>query len=423
MVFSLDRYAIGSVCDEDFSHLQALYIHIPFCRSKCVYCDFDSHPVCSRDGMADFERYVDSLIARLDCFGRARALSHVATVYIGGGTPTILGELLVRLVDAVMRWCNPSEFTCEANPESFTSALAHRLRSRGVTRISLGVQSFHDNELQALGRIHSAEQAEHAVRLAVSCGFDVSADLMCGIPLQTLDSWYASLSRLVACKPSHISVYPLSVEEGTPLEGMIADDPSLEPDEDFQASCMEVARDRLTSSGYARYEVASYALSGARCRHNISYWSGTSYLGLGRSASSMLRHSEFQALSSLFPGVVIDDRVSRVRLTQRDDAASRFEVDPLTSREAVAEDLMLACRMTDGIAPELLDVANLYIPRKALDEACARAVALGLATWTDSSADSSSRGRRLVPTDRGWLEGNVLFELFWDLANGSDTIE
>ena len=423
MVADFDRYAIASGDDEDFSHLRSLYIHVPFCRSKRVYCDFDSQPTCSRDAEVDFERYVDAVITRLDSFGRAGALSHIATVYIGGGTPTILGELLVRLVDAVMRWCHPSEFTCEANPESFTPSLAHRLRSHGVTRISLGVQSFHDNELRALGRIHSADEAERAIRLAASCGFNVSADLMCGVPLQTFESWSESLSRLIACKPNHVSVYPLSVEEGTPLDGMIADDPSLEPDEDFQASCMEIARDRLAASGYARYEVASYALSDKRCRHNISYWSGTSYLGLGRSASSMLRNSEFQALSSLFQGVVIDDKVSRVRLTQRDDAASRFEVDPLTSREAVAEDLMLACRMTDGMAPELFDAASLYIPRRALDDACARAVALGLATWTDSSADSCSRARRLIPTDRGWLEGNVLFELFWDLATGSDSIE
>lgn len=423
MVADFDRYAIASGDDEDFSHLQALYIHVPFCRSKCVYCDFDSQPICSCDAKADFERYIDAVIARLDSFGRAGALSHIATVYIGGGTPTILGDLLVRLVDAVMRWCRPCEFTCEANPESITLALAHCLRRCGVTRISLGVQSFHDNELRALGRIHSADEAERAIRLATSCGFDVSADLMCGIPLQTFESWNESLSRLIACRPNHVSVYPLSVEEGTPLDVMIADDPSLEPDEDVQASCMEIARDRLRASGYSRYEVASYALPGKRCQHNIAYWSGTSYLGLGRSASSMLRHSEFRALAPLFPGVAIDDQVSRVRLTQRDDLASWFEVDPLTSREAAAEDLMLACRMTDGISAELLGETSLYLPRKALADACARAVGLGLATWYDEASDGCSRGRRLIPTDSGWLEGNVLFELFWDLATGSDTIE
>ena len=418
-----DRYRVSSADAEDFSHIQALYLHVPFCRAKCVYCDFDSQPLCSTTTSAKIGSYVDALVSRVNDFGQAGALEHISTVYIGGGTPTVLGPALLRLVKAVTRWCSPLEFTCEANPESFTIDLAEDLKNCGVTRVSLGVQSFEDSELHALGRIHSAEQAAQAIRVAKSFGFDVSADLMCGIPLQTSESWDRTLSRLLSCEPDHVSIYPLSVEEGTPLDLMVCRDPSLEPDEDFQAACMIAARDRLSSAGFNRYEVASYARPGKRCRHNISYWNGASYLGIGRSASSMLRNSEFKRLSFLFGTVSLDESIGRVRLTQRDDAGSLFEVDSLHPHEAAAEDLMLACRMTNGISETLLAETVLHLSRPALVRACDRAVELGLAVWKESEKGHSIEGRRLVPTDAGWLEGNVLFELFWDLSVQSDTIE
>lgn len=406
----------------DCSRVQALYLHIPFCRSKCVYCDFDSRVVCS----AQFERqahvYVESVISRLQAFGKIGALEHIDTVYIGGGTPTLLGELLVKLVDTVMDWCRPQEFTCEANPESFSRELAGSLREHGVTRISLGVQSFDDRELKRLGRIHSAAVAEEAIRRAISLGFDVSADLMCGIPLQTDESWKASLSHLVSCGPDHVSVYPLTIEEGTVLDAMAQKDPALEPDEDFQASCMQFARDYLHDHGFDRYEVASYAKKGKRCRHNIAYWTGVSYLGIGRSASSMLARSEYESLSSFFPGVRVDDASARIRLTQLDNRGERFDLDALSAQEAAAEDLMLACRMTDGISERLLRTASDVIPEIDVSRACDRAVNMGLARWTHVGMGNNDRNRRLVPTDSGWLEGNVLFELLWDLAYASDKI-
>ena len=169
--------------------IEALYLHIPFCQSKCAYCDFDSVAACSLDDARAAQAcYLDRLTNRVDAFGTAGLLDGVRTVYIGGGTPSLLGMRLVELVRSVMQWCAPEEFTCEANPESFTSSLALQLARAGVTRISLGVQSLQEEELKAVGRIHSATQALDAICCAKDAGLDVSCDLMCGLPLQTQDS-------------------------------------------------------------------------------------------------------------------------------------------------------------------------------------------------------------------------------------------
>ena len=406
----------------------ALYVHVPFCAQKCRYCDFDSRSFAPCDLYTALDAYFEQLYARLDAFGRTGALEHIRSVYVGGGTPSLAGERLVELVRRVVAWCKPVEFTCEANPESLTVDLAEALAVAGVTRISLGVQTLDNDELAAIGRIHDAERALSAIATVKDAGLDVSCDLMCGLPGQTTASWGRTLDGVLAAAPHHVSVYPLTLEEGTPLYRMACRDESLEPDEDFQAACMDMARDRLSAAGYHPYEVASYALDGHECAHNIAYWTGQGYLGLGRSAAGMLDAEDFDRLAELFPGVPPRGDAYRVRLVQRDDAATAFEAEYLSQREAAAEDLMLACRMTRGVGPDLLVRAARVIPADELVSACDRALELGLAAWVSDADDhhvssvASSDvigGRvraRLVPTHLGWLDGNVLFELFWDLA-------
>ena len=387
---------------------KALYLHIPFCRARCAYCDFDTraYGACELDVLA--EAYCEQLTKRLEAFGVAGALAEVETVYIGGGTPSALGERLPELVRSVRRWCAPVELTCEANPESFTGKLAEELAEAGVTRISLGVQSLVDTELRAIGRIHDAEHALDAIARAKRFGFSTSCDLMCGLLGQTLDSWKRTLGTAIAADPDHVSVYPLQVEEGTPLERRIEAGELAVPDEDFQADAMELARDSLTAAGLQPYEVASYARLEHACRHNIAYWTGKSYLGLGRSAAGMMTVEEFHEFASLFLGVCVPrDDAARIRIKQLDGAGEQFDAETLTAREAAAEDLMLACRMTAGIPLGLLRRSTDVIPVADLRRACERAVSLGLATWT---------GDALTPTKLGWLDGNELFELFWDLA-------
>lgn len=406
----------------------ALYVHVPFCAQKCRYCDFDSRSFAPCDLSAALDVYFEQLFARLDAFGKAGALDHIRTVYVGGGTPSLAGERLVELTRRIRACCAPVEFTCEANPESLTAELATALAKVGVTRVSLGVQTLDNTELIAIGRIHDADRALAAIATVKNVGLDVSCDLMCGLPGQTAASWKRTLDGVLAAAPHHVSVYPLTLEEGTPLYRMACRDESLEPDEDFQAACMDTARERLGASGYHPYEVASYALDGHECAHNIAYWSGQGYLGLGRSAAGMLDAEDFDRLAGLFPGASSRGDAYRVRLVQRDDDATVFVAEYLSQREAAAEDLMLACRMTRGVASDLLVRAARVIPADGLTAACDRALELGLATWVPetlevhegpfTSADvlAGHVRARLAPTHLGWLDGNVLFELFWDLA-------
>ena len=476
---------------------RALYLHIPFCRAKCLYCDFDSRALTGCALEEAIGAYCEGLSAQVDAHGNAGELSAVETVYVGGGTPSLLGGRLVGLVDLVRSYCEPVEFTCEANPESFTLDLAQALRAAGVTRISLGVQSLNASELKAIGRVHSAEQAMLAIAQAKAAGFSTSCDVMCGLPGQTLDTFAETLRSLVTLNPDHVSVYPLQLEEGTPLARMEEAGEMEVPDEDFQAQCMDLAAEVLEEAGYERYEVASYAKPGHRCRHNIAYWTGKPYLGLGRSAASMLdvckgecREVRFiarpdaqkgegswmrgealspkeenllsssdarrgEGLSSCpderneeglsarekglsarekglsareegllskgkalppidanlsmdgLSSVRVSSDVARIRFKQLDDAGGQFETEELSAREAAAEDLMLACRMTDGISADLLARATGIIPDDELSIACQQAVEKGLAVWD---------GGALRPTHLGWLEGNELFGIFWDLA-------
>ncbi len=406
----------------------ALYAHVPFCAQKCRYCDFDSRSFAPCDLSAALDVYFEQLFARLDAFGKAGGLDQIRTVYVGGGTPSLAGERLVELARRIHAWCAPVEFTCEANPESLTAELAAALAKVGVTRVSLGVQTLDNIELTAIGRIHDADRALAAIATVKNAGLDVSCDLMCGLPGQTTASWKRTLDGVLAAAPHHVSVYPLTLEEGTPLYCMACRDESLVPDEDFQAACMDVARELLGAAGYHPYEVASYALDGHECAHNIAYWTGRGYLGLGRSAAGMLDAEDFDRLAGLFPGVSSRGDSYRVRLVQRNDDATAFEAEYLSQREAAAEDLMLACRMTRGVASDLLVRAACVIPTGELTAACDRALELGLATWVPetlgvhegpfTSADvlAGHVRARLAPTHLGWLDGNVLFELFWDLA-------
>lgn len=406
----------------------ALYAHVPFCAQKCRYCDFDSRSFAPCELGAALDAYFEQLHARLDAFGKAGALDRIRTVYVGGGTPSLAGERLVELARRIRAWCAPVEFTCEANPESLTAEFAAALAKAGVTRVSLGVQTLDNTELTAIGRIHDADRALAAIATVKDAGLDVSCDLMCGLPGQTAASWKRTLEGVLAAAPHHVSVYPLTLEEGTPLYRMACRDESLEPDEDFQAACMDTARERLSAAGYHPYEVASYALDGHECVHNIAYWTGQGYLGLGRSAAGMLDAEDFDRLAGLFPGVSSRGDAHRVRLVQRDDAATAFEAEYLSQREAAAEDLMLACRMTRGVGPDLLVRAARVIPTSELAASCDRALELGLATWVPDGVEGYAgriaskdviAGRacaRLAPTHLGWLDGNVLFELFWGLA-------
>ena len=401
----------------------ALYVHLPFCVRKCAYCDFASWETPRGDEA--MSRYVDALCSQLKEARDAGLLDACETAYVGGGTPTMLGTAdLARLV-RTMRDVAPylRELTCEANPDSLDDGVLRTLAEAGVTRLSIGVQSLQDGELAALGRLHDAQRAEQRVAAAVASGLDVSLDLMCATPLQTDANWADTLRRAIDLGVGHISVYPLQIEEGTPLAVRLGDDDPDWNDPAVQAHRMEMAEELLTAAGLARYEVASYARPGKACRHNQAYWTGLPYLGLGTGASSMLTAEGYEELRRRWGRLPRrPDDAARVRLTissartevaQHGDLASLdADVEFLTESQAAAEDLMLAMRMARGADPALLLHAQHALGTDAVDEAIAWCLERKLASW---------QGERLAPTHEGWLLGNELYGALWDLADGEPT--
>lgn len=394
----------------------ALYLHVPFCVRKCAYCDFASAATRRDDPLVG--AYADSLAAMVRSAEAAGLLEGLATAYLGGGTPSLLGvERLAALVSAVPP---VEELTFEANPESFSGEMAKAAKAAGATRVSLGVQSLDDCELAALGRVHDAERAVAALREAAASGLRVSADIMAAVPHQTPKSLVASISGVVQAGASHVSVYPLIIEEGTAFGAAVDAGTMEEPSDDEEAAAMEAAEDVLDGLGFSRYEVASYALPGERCRHNLNYWNGTPYLGLGTAAASMVDRGLYERLCRAgFDVPAPGADAARIRLSctsgARDIAAAAgdvsrlsFEVEELTARQAVAEDLMLAARTADGIGTDLLERACEDIGCASVHRTLDALVEEGLL---------SPAGDAFAPTERGWLMGNVVFGALWDLAS------
>lgn len=400
----------------------ALYLHIPFCAQKCFYCDFSSWSTRQDDNR--MKDYVKALKHQLDEAAQLGLLAATKTVYMGGGTPSLLGQDAVDLAQNVSALMQPSEFSMEANPDSLSDDLLANLSKGGVTRISLGVQSFNDNELKSLGRVHSAELANDRVLAAKERGYDVSVDLMCAIPEQTERSWEYSLSRFVSLGVDHVSVYPLTIEDGTALAKQTQDKDTPWNAYDVQADRMQAASKALQAAGFVRYEVASYARNQKSCKHNKMYWTGESYLGLGTSAASMLTACEYDTLAKKNTSLPKrPENAVRARLVVLDSPrkisegasffSTEFDVEFLTHREAVAEDLMLHARLTEPIAPALLDESEQVfgaLPLKEVFDACVQDELLECVDAADSGIKASYR-----PTDKGWLLGNELYVRLWEL--------
>ena len=316
-----------------------IYIHVPFCRSKCQYCDFYS--VTDKDA-----RTMDSyLYAICDHIKEAGALAReylVDTVYFGGGTPTFFGSDGMAAILSTVRKsfdvAKTAEITFEANPDSVSDRLLRRLRSEGFNRVSLGIQCDNDEILKKLGRPHSYAQAVSAVERIRRAGFrNLSLDLMYGLPGQTLEAWEKTLEHVLALRPEHISCYGLKVEEGTPLYEYrefcnLADD-------DTQAEMYLSAVEILRSYGYRQYEISNFCRKGNVSRHNLKYWTGGEYLGFGPDASSDFagrRFSIVRDLSAYVEGIREGGQVLR-------------EVQDIPNRERAGEYLMLRLRLVSGI--------------------------------------------------------------------------
>lgn len=369
--------------------------------------------------MHDYARSLHAMVRQVGEYG---LLDSLATAYIGGGTPTMLAPHdLGNLAAAVQRYGAIRELSCEANPESLTPTHLAALRDGGATRISLGVQSFIDEELRVLGRVHTGQKAREALQAAVASGLRVSCDLMGATPHQTPQNLAYSIGQAVQLGVGHLSIYPLIIEEGTPFYAAVESGHMAQPSEDSEADAMLAAQRILPAQGFSRYEVASYSRPGEVCLHNLAYWNGTPYLGLGVAAASMVDAAGYEKLRQLMPQLPRNtSAAARLRLSCTSSAreiaeacgdveALKFEIESLTAREAAAEDLMLAARTTFGIGRELQERAYEAIGQEAVDATIDDLCERGLLKQVASGA--------YVPTQQGWLLGNEVYGALWDLAS------
>jgi oxygen-independent coproporphyrinogen-3 oxidase len=269
--------------------LLGLYIHLPFCRVHCTYCPF----AVSTDIRLQ-DQYIEALLAEID----ARSTNEpVDSVFFGGGTPSRtssenLHRIVSRLIDR-FALSKRVEFSMEANPEDVTEEALTFWRSLGVDRISIGVQSFHDDELRPLGRVHGRAQALEAVRIATTSGIRTSLDLILGLPQQTAASFEETLETAIATGAGHVSLYMLDLEEGTALARQVKEERVTLPDDDLVANLYTMAIERFADAGLAQYEISNFARPGEECRHNLRYWRREQYLGFGIGAHSFIGDRRF----------------------------------------------------------------------------------------------------------------------------------
>ncbi len=313
-----------------------IYIHIPFCERKCPYCDFNTYA-----GMQDlYERFARALATDIRREGDRRGRPRALTVFLGGGTPTVLSPHHLALILEAVRESfgldKGAEITSEANPGTVDRARFQALREMGVTRLSLGAQSFHEEELRFLGRIHGVADIYRAVESARAAGFDnLNLDLIYGLPDQPLEYWERSLREAVALAPEHLSCYALTVEEGTPLARWVAEGRVPSTDDDLQAEMYARTQEYLTAAGYEHYEISNWARPGRACQHNLIYWRNEPYLGFGPGAHSYDGRRRWWTVRSP------QEYISRVERGESTEAGQ----ETITRETAMAETMMLGLRL------------------------------------------------------------------------------
>ncbi|MDD4267060.1 MAG: radical SAM family heme chaperone HemW [Pirellulales bacterium] len=343
-----------------------LYVHIPFCASKCAYCDFAS--CAGRE--ADIPRYVDAVIREIARRGAEAGHPRADTVFLGGGTPSLLDERqTTRILDALFEAFpieEGAEITCECNPGTLTAPLAHALRKAGVNRLSIGAQARQARLLRLLGRIHDWQGVVASVETARQAGFDnINLDLMFGLPSQNVPDFRETLQAAIALSPSHLSCYGLIVEEGTPISRDIAEGKLALPDEEAERAMYELARQTLATDGLDQYEISNFARPGHACRHNLGCWTRVPYLGFGCAA-----HSFFGQCRTMNP--------SRIDAYLAGDEP---KTERISREEARFESMMLGLRLTRGVQDEdFADMHGMSI-REAFGERLDGLIDRGLLQW------------------------------------------
>jgi oxygen-independent coproporphyrinogen-3 oxidase len=346
--------------------MAGLYIHIPYCHSKCAYCDFYSSPNTSQ-----LNDLVDA-IGKEWQLRRNEVSDAIETVYIGGGTPSILNDIEFRnLISYIKLDAQLKEFTIEANPDDVSERMSDVWLNNGVNRVSMGIQSFDDAQLQFIGRRHSSQQAVNAVKILRNSGVNnISLDLIYGLPGQTLQSWKKSLDKLLEIRPQHFSAYILSYENGTRLYAQLITGKVSEADEDLIDEMYSYLCDAAGNAGYEHYEISNFALPGYRAIHNANYWKFLPYIGLGPSA-----HSFDGEVRRINPSSI----KSYIDSLQQNKLAATIEPETLTDK--LNDKIMVGLRTSDG---------------------------LDLSTLTDDQAESLYQRMKTLPLDHIQLKDNKL---------------
>ncbi len=386
----------------------SLYVHIPFCTLKCSYCDFNSYA-----GLEELvQPYVDALIAEMELWSQYARGRPVPTVFFGGGTPSLLPIPQVERIVSALRdrfALEPeAEVTLEANPGTVDLEYLRALVAMGVNRLSFGVQSFHDDELANLDRIHSAAEAEEAYRWARDAGFQrINLDLIYGLPEQPMERWQASLERAISLAPDHMSLYALTVEEGTKLAYDIDHGRAPEPDGDVQASMYEWSQERMAETGYQQYEISNWARPGKECRHNLVYWRNGDWLGLGAGAHSHLGGTRFADVYSPKRYVQLVQEVADAGPPNGTDVAALLKsmrqvtyVEEPRPELARADTLIMGLRLNEGVSlPEF---------RRRFGAGAEAAYAATFAELTELDLLERTNDRIRI-TNRGRLLANEVF--------------
>ncbi len=366
---------------QDLDKIKGLYIHIPFCEKKCPYCDFyslEGQP----SGLID--RYISALIKEMGLY--QEKLNQVKTVYIGGGTPSILNvaqfTLLFEDIFNHIKSSEIVEFTVEVNPKSITREKLRLFKEYGITRISLGIQSFNEKDLKILGRLHSAGHSLKAVEDIKRLAFNLSIDLIYGIPEQTLKDWQENLSIIADINPEHISTYELTVEEGTPLHQEILRGTFKKPPEKEIVEIYEKTHKYLEEKGYIHYEVSNFAKPGRECIHNLNYWERGEYIGIGAGAHSFINKKRIENYNDLKKYM---DSLNEGRFPYK-------KIIKLTPEDEFIEFIMLGLRLKEGISLDKMP-GEASLKERVLKK-CLPLIEKGLLDKTDNY---------LRPTIRGFL--------------------
>jgi putative oxygen-independent coproporphyrinogen III oxidase len=368
-----------------------IYVHVPFCVTRCGYCDFNTYTPAELGGVNP-DAWLDKLRSELELAGARLGAPTVHTVFVGGGTPSLLGSArLATVLESVrenFELASDAEITTEANPESTWPEMFDGLRAAGYTRISLGMQSVSPRVLATLDRVHSPGRAVTAAGEAMAAGFEhISLDLIYGTPGESDDDLLHSVDAAIGAGVDHVSAYALVVEEGTALARRVRRGEIAAPDDDVLAHRYELVDEQLSAAGFDWYEVSNWSRPGGQCRHNFGYWDGGQWWGAGPGAHSYVGATRWWNVKH--PNAyaqILDDAVLPV---------AGFE--QLTARQRHTEDVLLKIRLRQGLAPDLLDYAE--------RERAAVAVQDGLLT---------DDGERLVLTDRGRLLADGVVRMLLD---------